>query len=129
MSKIWRTLAAKGFYENEPLITIAHRDFLAVEVARRLLAFHSDKDYRNVALSEPCFLLISWGGSTKALEYGKIPHRNGWCRANQTIWANITPEYFDKAVEPLLRRFSVEEIQQGMFGGSYLQNYELVSVV
>jgi len=128
MVATWEKPATKRLYNESPLHVIVKMDRVAVEAARRLLVFREGKDYKKVATTGSCFLLMTWGASTRALKSRKIPHRDGWIRQNEKIWVNITPEYFDVAVAPIIARFTKDELQRAMFSDSFLQNYQLVAL-
>ena len=134
MTRLWQQLAEKGFYKTADLKEIFSRDRLAFDCARRFKAF-TLKDFKgdmerakNYALNpDSCFLSITWGDARKAQERGKITFKSSWCRANQTIWASPTKEFFEEAVLPLIERFTAEDLQ-GVLGIGYLKCYELVTL-
>jgi len=110
----WEQDVKKGLFEKGSLKEIYHScndNKIAIECARRLAAFHKGKDPKQEALYDHCFLLTKWGSAKKAVKHGIVKSLGNWKKENITIWVNITEEFYGGCVEPLIKRFTEEELQ------------------
>ena len=74
------------------------------EMARRKVAFHKNEDWRGIRL----WGLFLWGDVRRLIERGEL--LTDMQKENRTIWVRPSEGAYKKHIEPLLKKYSLEEL-------------------
>jgi hypothetical protein len=77
---------------------------IAAEFARRAIQFHPNERPMSINL----WGHFSWGTVSKLIKKGDIIPNPGYSRINKTIWCKPSLDFFNKEIEPLLKKPLIE---------------------
>lgn len=82
-------------------------DFVAVEMARRKVAFHNDEQWGEIRL----WGLFRYSQIKKHLKAGKLIADGGYAPRDVTYWVTPSKEYWETSIRPIVEKFTEKELQ------------------
>ena len=75
------------------------------EMARRKVQFHNGENWDTIKL----WGLFSWGAVCSLLKSGALL-APGYTKENKTVWCYPSPECWKNNIEPLIEKYSLDEL-------------------
>jgi len=83
---------------------VLSKSVIWAEMARRKVQFHAHEEWSSIRL----WGLFNWGDVSPLIKSGELI--TGMTKENRTIWVRPSKEAYEKHIEPLIKRHSLEEL-------------------
>ena len=93
---------------NKELERLVKEDEIAVEMARRKVVFHNNEKWDTINL----WGLFKFEEIEDYLYNGKLINHLKYEPKNRTYWVIPSEEYWKNSIEPIVEKFSEEELQE-----------------
>jgi hypothetical protein len=87
------------------------KDSVAVEMARRKVAFHNDEQWDKINL----WGLFRYSQIKKHLKSGKLIADSSYTPRNVTYWVTPSKEYWETSIRPIVEKFTEKELQDTLY--------------